>query len=143
MYRIVVYETPTFIAGSTGSTIGYPLSVDGTLSFSFQFSPVTLTSSANPSYVDQSVTFSAVVFGADEPVSRRHLEERNFLNCGELFWKPELPSRELRTSRSGRAAKPLQYGGCFKFEALNSRSGSHAHGDCEFGRVDSDRNRNV
>jgi hypothetical protein len=39
VYQIVVYETPPFQAGAPGSQIGYPLSLDGTLYFSFQFTP--------------------------------------------------------------------------------------------------------
>jgi hypothetical protein len=38
-YYIVVGETPTFQTNDPGSMTGYPLSVDGTLYFSFQFKP--------------------------------------------------------------------------------------------------------
>ena len=62
-YQIVVYETPTFQAESTG----YPLSVDGTLYFNFQFSTIapttitTVTSSPNPSIFGELVKFTAKV----------------------------------------------------------------------------------
>jgi uncharacterized repeat protein (TIGR03803 family) len=63
-YQIVVGETPSFQTNVPGALTGYPLSVDSVLHFSLQFEPVTLTSTPNPSFVDQSVTFSVVVSGS-------------------------------------------------------------------------------
>jgi uncharacterized repeat protein (TIGR03803 family) len=63
-YQIVVYETPPF---PTNTYYGYPLSVDGTLYFSLDFttlpptSVTTITSSPKTSVYGQTVEFSAVV----------------------------------------------------------------------------------
>jgi uncharacterized repeat protein (TIGR03803 family) len=67
-YQIVVGQTPTFQLYAD-YLVGYPLSVDGTLYFSLQFStksviPATataITSSVNPSSSGQSVNFSATM----------------------------------------------------------------------------------
>src|SRR5580704_13628265 len=64
-YWIVVYETPTFQTLAPGSLTGYPLSVDGTLYFHFEFSTAppttttTLTSSPKTVVFGQSVEFTA------------------------------------------------------------------------------------
>ncbi len=63
-YEIVVYETPPFV----GTGYAYPLSVDGTLYFSLKFETTVstttttkLSSSPNPSFSGQGVTFTATV----------------------------------------------------------------------------------
>jgi|HubBroStandDraft_4_1064222.scaffolds.fasta_scaffold07033_2 uncharacterized repeat protein (TIGR03803 family) len=63
-YEIVVYETPPF----AGAGYAYPLSVDGTLYFSLKFETTVstttttkLSSSPNPSFSGQGVTFTATV----------------------------------------------------------------------------------
>jgi uncharacterized repeat protein (TIGR03803 family) len=63
-YEIVVYETPPFV----GTGYAYPLSVDGTLYFSLKFETTAsittttkLSSSPNPSFSGQGVTFTATV----------------------------------------------------------------------------------
>lgn len=66
-YQMVVYEAPPFQTNAPGALTGYPLSVDGTLYFNFQFSTIppktttSLTSLPNPSVFGQSVTFTAKV----------------------------------------------------------------------------------
>ncbi len=69
-YQIVIYQTPTIQAYppyAPTTLTGYPLSVDGTLYFSFEFStilPTTVTklvSSPDPSIFGQSVQFTATV----------------------------------------------------------------------------------
>jgi hypothetical protein len=47
-YQIVVEETPPIQTNATGVLVGYPLSVDGTLYFNFQFTPNAATASIAP-----------------------------------------------------------------------------------------------
>ncbi len=119
-YQIVVGETPSIQTNVPGMLTGYPLSGESVLHFSLQFEPITMTSIPNPSFVDQSVTLSAVVSGSGPTPTGTVTFKEGSTVLGKVALVNGLASFAATFTKIGAFSIVASYSGDQKYPAANS-----------------------